>query len=197
MSERHPFTQLQMVWPADQMTAPPPVRLAPGYTLRTYRPGDEPRFYAVMAMAGFTGWDDERLRPWIARILPDGWFMAVHRASDQIVATAMCLHDHSELHPFGGELGWVAGDPAHAGHGLGRAVCAAVTGRFIAAGYHNIHLYTEDLAAGRAPHLSEAGLCAAALCARHARPLAGRLHPTRLALYAGQWREQSGQSAVA
>ncbi len=144
MGEQRPFVQLQMVWPADQMTTPPPVHLAPGYTLRPYRPGDEPRFYAVMAMAGFTGWDDEKLRPWIARILPDGWFMAVHTARDQIVATAMCLHDHTDLHPFGGELGWVAGDPAHTGHGLGRAVCAAVTARFIAAGYHNIHLYTED-----------------------------------------------------
>jgi len=142
MGELRPYVQLQMVWPAARMTAP--VRLPTGYTLRPYRPGDEPRFCQLMALAGFTGWDDERLRPWVARILPDGWFMAVHTASDQIVATAMCLHDHTELHPFGGELGWVAGDPAHAGRGLGLAVCAAVTARFIAAGYRNIHLYTED-----------------------------------------------------
>ena len=28
----------------------------------------------------------------------------------------------SDLHPFGGELGWVAGDPDHKGKGLGRAL---------------------------------------------------------------------------
>ena len=69
--------------------------------------------------------------------------MAVHGESNQIVATAMALQLGSELHPFGGELGWLAGDPAHAGKGLGLAVCAAVTARFIDAGYHAIHLYTE------------------------------------------------------
>ncbi len=69
--------------------------------------------------------------------------MAVHEPSGEIVATAMGLHDHSEQHPFGGELGWVAGDPTHAGQGLGITVCAAVTARLIAAGYRNIHLYTE------------------------------------------------------
>ena len=69
--------------------------------------------------------------------------MAVHTASDTIVATAMGLHDHSDDHPFGGELGWVAADPAHAGQGLGLAVSAAVTARLLAAGYRNVHLYTE------------------------------------------------------
>lgn len=54
------------------------------------------------------------------------------------------MHDHTEQHPFGGELGWLAADPAHAGRGLGMAVSAAVTGRLISAGYRNIHLYTEE-----------------------------------------------------
>ncbi len=144
MAENESFTQLQTVWPEPLLDAPPAVRLPPGYTLRTYRPGDEARFYEVMELAGWPGWDDERLKPWMARILPEGWCMAVHAASGTIVATAMALHSHSELHPFGGELGWVAGDPAHAGKGLGSAVCAAVTSRLIAAGYRNIHLYSED-----------------------------------------------------
>jgi mycothiol synthase len=143
MGENEPYVQLQMVWPAELLDAPPAVRLPPGYGLRTYRPGDEPRFYEVMELAGWPRWNDERLRPWLARILPEGWFMAVHEETGRIVATAMALHDHSELHPFGGELGWLAADPAHAGKGLGMAVSAAVTGRLIQAGYRNIHLYTE------------------------------------------------------
>ncbi len=62
----------------------------------------------------------------------------------EIVASAMALRSQTKTPPFEGELGWLAGDPAHAGKGLGRAVSAAVTTRFIGAGFRNIHLYTED-----------------------------------------------------
>ena len=137
-------TQLQMVWPAELLDAPPLAQLPIGYTLRTFEWGDQPRFYAVMASVGWPEWDDERLQPWLERILPNGWFMAIHEQSDRIVATAMCLHSYSALHPFGGELGWLAGDPAHAGRSLGSVVSAAVTRRFLGAGYTDIHLYTED-----------------------------------------------------
>jgi predicted nucleic acid-binding protein len=34
---------------------------ATGYTIRTYRPGDESRFFQLMDLAGWKGWDDERL----------------------------------------------------------------------------------------------------------------------------------------
>lgn len=137
------YIQLQMVWPTDRLTTPPAPRLSPGYRLRAYQPGDEPRFYEVMTLSGWPGWDDDKLRPWLARIPPRGWIMAIDEQSGQIVATCMCLHDHSNLHPFGGEIGWVASDPAHRGKRLGMAVCAAATARLIEAGYRNIHLYTE------------------------------------------------------
>jgi mycothiol synthase len=140
-------TQLQMVWTDFSRTLP--ISLPNGYTLRTYRRGDEPGFYRVMEAAGFKAWDDARLRPWIGRILPESWFMVTHDDPDNaskngIVATAMGVHDHSDQHPFGGELGWVAADPDHHGKGLGYAACAAVTNRLIGMGYRNIHLYTED-----------------------------------------------------
>ena len=51
---------------------------------------------------------------------------------------------HSEMYPGGGELGWLAGHPAHAGKGLGLAVSAAVTARLIEEGCEVVHLYTED-----------------------------------------------------
>ena len=35
-----PDAQLQMVWPEHLLSAPPAAPLPPGYTLRTYRPGD-------------------------------------------------------------------------------------------------------------------------------------------------------------
>jgi len=143
LSENKSYTQLQMVWPERLLNVPPAVRLPSGYVLRTYQQGDEPRFYKVMELAGWPEWNDEKLRPWLLRILPEGWFMAIHEESSEIVATAMALHDHTWLFPFCGEVGWLAGNPAHAGKGLGMAVSAAVTARFIEAGYRNIHLHTE------------------------------------------------------
>lgn len=139
-----PSQQLRMVWPKERLQQPPPVNVAPGYILRTYRPGDEAAFFQVMGLAGFERWDMSTLLPWLSRILPNGWFLAVHEATGQIVATTMATHNPSELHPFGGELGWVAGHPDHAGKGLGAAVCAAVTQRFLQGGYFNIFLRTDD-----------------------------------------------------
>jgi mycothiol synthase len=135
---------LQMVWPRQRLQQPPTVTVPPGYLLRTYQPGDEPGYYKLMALAGFPEWNDAYLTEWIGRILPEGWFMAMHEATGEIVATAMACYDHTDLHPFGGALGWVAGNPAHAGKGLGAAVSAAATTRLIAAGYRDIHLDTED-----------------------------------------------------
>lgn len=140
--------QLVMTWPIDRLQTPPQPQLPAGYGLRLYQPGDEARFYEVMALSGWSGWNDAKLKPWLARIPPQSWFMVVWQpdvASDEtIVASAMGLHDHTDWHPFGGELGWVCSDPVHRGHGLGLAVCAAVTTRLIQAGYQHIHLYTED-----------------------------------------------------
>lgn len=143
MSEFDPQVQVQMIWPHRLRHTPPPLRLPAGYRLRTYRPGDEGPFFEVMALAGWPGWDDKKLAPWLSRLLPEGWFMAVDEASGRIVATAMALHDPTWLVPFCGELGWVAADPAHTGRGLGFSVSAAVTGRFLETGYPHIHLFTE------------------------------------------------------
>jgi mycothiol synthase len=143
VDETASIPQLQMLWPEARLNAPPTVELPPGYHLRTYRPGDETRFYELMALAGWPGWDMEKLEPWLYRILPEGWFMAVHTASDKLVATTMATHDPTWVEPFCAELGWVAADPAHTGKGLGTAVVAAATTRMIAAGYRHIHLYTE------------------------------------------------------
>jgi mycothiol synthase len=136
--------QLQMVWPYRLLALPPAVQPPPGYAVRTYRRGDEPCFFQVMEQAGWPGWDYEKLQPRIAKIPPGAWFMAIHEESSRIVATAMAVHSHTEQHPFGAALGWVAGDPAHAGKGLGGLVCAAATRRLIEARCRNIHLYTED-----------------------------------------------------
>ncbi len=137
-----PTTQLQMIWP-DGRKAPGKLALR-GYVVRTFRDGDEQSCCALMAAAGFEGWDAKRLAEWRDKALPDGILVAEHKASGVLAATAMAVHRPQPSHPSGGELGWVAALPEHAGKGLGRAVCAAVVRRFLTAGYKRIYLQTDD-----------------------------------------------------
>ena len=144
-----PPKQLQMLWPKHLQNVPPeslaPDRILPvGYRLRTYRAEDEQGYLAVMHAAGFTSFDHEAVQRWLQKVLPDGFFLVEHESTRRIVATAMATHNPTPLHPFGGELGWVAGSPEHAGKHLGRVVCAAVTARFLRAGYRRIYLQTDD-----------------------------------------------------
>jgi mycothiol synthase len=133
-----------MVWPQERLGSPPHFSLPDEYALRTFRPGDEAEHVRLMRVAGFADWSPENLAAAMEKCLPDGFFVVEHSPSHQLVATAMANHQPLPEHPFGGELGWVAGDPEHRGKGLGYAVCAAVTRRFLEIGYRNIFLRTDD-----------------------------------------------------
>jgi mycothiol synthase len=142
-----PAQQLHMLWPADWLIAANPalpMTLPEDYELRTYQPADAAAYLDLMHGAGFTDFDEARLVGWLTKVLPDGFFLIVHRPTGQLAVTAGASHNPDPLHPYGGELGWVAGSPAHAGRGLGRAVCAAVVNRFLSAGYRRIYLRTDD-----------------------------------------------------
>ncbi len=139
-----PVPQLQMAWPERLVERPPAPQVPDGYVLRCYKESDEEGYGDLMAKAGFVGWDHERIARMLRSCLPDGLFLIVHRDTGRPVATAMAQHSPGELHPHGGELGWVAGDPEHKGRALGMAVCAAATARLIRAGYRDIYLRTDD-----------------------------------------------------
>lgn len=136
--------QLQMVWPESMLESLPEVTLPAGYTLRCFQWGDESGYFRLMDSAGFKNWDNETLKPWLAKVLPDGFFVMTESASEEIVASAMATHNPIDLHPFGGNLGWVVASPEHKGKGLGMVVCAAATRRMIQAGYRRIYLQTDD-----------------------------------------------------
>jgi len=136
--------QLRLVWPKYKLQTPPLISLPDGYYVRLYRQGDQVHFYRLMHSVGWDDWNDEKLSYSLNRILPDGWFMVIHESSDEIVASAMALHNYKGYNPFWGELGWLVGAPNHAGHSLGMAVSACVVRRFMEAGYRLINLYTED-----------------------------------------------------
>lgn len=136
--------QLHMLWPMDRFESAPVVNLPQGYALRTFKTEDAEAMVTLMRLAGFEEWNEETLRGALQKAPPEGIFFAVHQATGTLTATAMATHNPLELHPFGGELGWVGADPEHTGKALGAVVCAAVTERFLQAGYKRIYIRTDD-----------------------------------------------------
>jgi mycothiol synthase len=135
--------QLRMLWPAGRR--PPRVPRPPkGYRLRTWREGDAAGYVAVMRAAGFDAWTEENVANVLKSVLPEGLFFVMHEATGRIVATTVACHNPIDHHPFGGELGWVAVDPAHRGRRLSAVTNAAVVRRFLRAGFANIYLRTDD-----------------------------------------------------
>jgi predicted dehydrogenase/GNAT superfamily N-acetyltransferase len=137
-----PQQQLVMEWPEGRPV--PSAPLPAGYELRQYTEADEAAYIELMDKAGFTGWTPEQVRGMIRQVLPDGFFLVVHRPTGRLVATTVSIHRPTDRYPYGGELGWVAGDSEHKGKGLGMVVCAAATARLLQAGYRRIYLQTDD-----------------------------------------------------
>jgi len=160
--------QLKMIWSEALLTSPPEPKLPPDYALRIFDPAQDLADYlSLVHEAGFTDFTPQKVQGCLRRVLPNGFFVVVHKPTRELVATAMASHNPTPYHPYGGELGWVAGRRAHAGKGLGTAVCAAVVRRFLSAGYERIHLLTDDwrlpalkiyLKLGFVPFLFEPGL---------------------------------------
>jgi len=132
-----------MIFPERRLAELPPIRLPDGYAMRQYEARDAAAYVHLLQSAGFE-FAAEHLPIWLERVLPDGLFLVEHQRSGELAASAIAAHHPLELHPFGGELGWVAAAPDHRGRGLGLAVCTAVLRRFAHAGYHRVYLRTDD-----------------------------------------------------
>ena len=132
--------QLQMIWPKDRLNSPPIWTVPDGYTLRTFKPGDEVGYIRVMKLAGFKSWSQNNIIETLKWTVPNGLLFIVHNATKQIVATAAALHRNHKR----GEFGWLAGDFVHNGKGSGYIVSAAVVICFIDTGYRDIYLRTDD-----------------------------------------------------
>jgi mycothiol synthase len=152
--------QLQMVHETlGDENSLPPLPAVPGFTLRTFQPGDEEGWCACFAQwtrPGRTyaesGWTPEKLHGedgWFSlnrdgRIeTPGNLFLVVCDADQSICTTACCWTTNS--HPAGmGELGWVASTDRHRGKGLGNLVTLAVLHRLKQLGKSRARLNTDD-----------------------------------------------------
>ena len=122
-----------------------PPRLPAGYGLRTYRPGDEEAWLAILVTGEFGTWDRPRLDRMLAgerAPLPrDGIFFATH--DDAPVGTA-CVFFHPSPSGDVAEVGWVAVRPEHRGHHLAREICRAALAFSRDQGHDYAYLKTED-----------------------------------------------------
>mgnify|MGYP000489455461 FL=1 len=154
-----------LLWPDG--LRPPDVDVPEGYALRASALTDRDR-EAVEGLLGAGGWpaDVEAFRD---RVLPNGSFVAVERATNAVVGTCSALHDPNAADhrfPFGGAIARLVVDPAHRRQGLGRALAAAATRRLLDAGYDSVRAGVAPdsypalallLNAGYAPYLLDDG----------------------------------------
>jgi mycothiol synthase len=122
-----------------------PPRLPSGYNLRTFQPGDEEPWRALLETGEFGSWDRARLDAMLAGArapLPlDGAFFVV--AGGALVGAA-CTFLHSAGGAEVAELGWVVVHPAHRGQGLALQMTRAVLEYVRAHGLDYCYLKTEE-----------------------------------------------------
>ncbi|MBT5320426.1 MAG: hypothetical protein HOL45_11030 [Chloroflexi bacterium] len=131
--------QIEMVWTGG---GPVDVPVVPnGYELRQFRSDDEAAYNELFHLA-FA--DQNTLIQTRETALEQGLFVVEHIGSGHLVATCAAQHIENDRHPDGTQLGWLVGDPAHAGKRLGTIVSAMVTNRLATAEYALPYLQTND-----------------------------------------------------
>lgn len=167
-ADEPPYRQLRMLWPTALRPASALMHAPRGYQLRGGADDDTEAFLRLMTRVELGTWDVEKVLHWTTTVVPGGWTVVVHEASDQLVATCMGhRRPIKDLYPEGYEVGWIAASPDHAGHGLGRIITAVATARLLDVGARCIYLQTDDfrlpalksyLEVGFVPHLWAEGM---------------------------------------
>jgi mycothiol synthase len=127
----------------------PVLRAPAGYRLRTYRPGDERAWAAIMESAGGIGkeWTVERVRERMIQreqFDPAGMFFATSDAEGgRPVASATAWRAAAGERVLG-NVHMVCALEAHRGLGLGRLVTLAVLHHLRERGFHRADLSTDD-----------------------------------------------------
>ena len=127
-----------MVRPSTSPVSTPDV--PEGYELRQYR-ADDGGAYKDLFNLGFTGVSLEHT---LAQAIADGFYVIEHPASGHLVASCVAERGNWDGGHERGILGWLIGDPSHAGLGLGTIVAAEVTDRLAEEGYSDPGLSTDD-----------------------------------------------------
>ncbi len=131
--------QLRMVLPhraALDLGAVPP-----GYELRTFRPGDEAGWVALLNANGELGdWNLER----VSGVLAGGLVEQFFAVGPAVLAACAGVHDVVLDGATYWEIGWVASHPGHRGNGLGQLVTGAAAVHAQGLASRPIMLRTDD-----------------------------------------------------
>ena len=151
MTDEHPHTKLpppasrsQIRFYRLDLVGLPELAAPEGYALRTYRPGDEEGWAAVLnaAFPDPNPWSVEKIRnEFLDRLpfRPERVFFAEHEG--QIVGCAAAWETGE---PGWGYVHWVAVHPEHQGKRLGRLVTLATLHRFLQEDTHKAFLDTDE-----------------------------------------------------
>jgi mycothiol synthase len=117
-----------------------------GYGLRTYRPGDEDAWIAMLNTGSFGVWDRARLDEFLSgkrgTVPRESIYFAT--MGDAPVGSACLVLKVKEDGSTLPEVGWVVVDPRHQGHHLALHLCRAVLEDIRDRGYEYAYLLTED-----------------------------------------------------
>lgn len=141
--------QLTMVTDRNTVKSLPSISLPPGYTIRSYRPGDEKTWAETLQECGFQSWNETEVLAYLQD--PErrrGSRVVEH--NNRIVAATFASRsrgDSSEAiasRTNEGILDFVVTHPDHRDRGLGKATCTEVAKFFTDLGCTSISLRTDD-----------------------------------------------------
>lgn len=132
---------LEMILPAYNSSVKQHSELPSKYTARFFSENDLEKFNELLIKADM---GICRLEYWHQHILPNGFFVIEDTETSELVATCFASHHPDSRHPYAGNLGWLAVDPAHRGNNLGSVVVSSVMNRLQQAGYKRIYLETHE-----------------------------------------------------
>jgi mycothiol synthase len=115
--------------------------LPPAYELRTYQPGDEFAWAALLKQCGMNEWNCERLMRQAKDRFFRGNALFFLALGPQIVATACGLYG-DEWDGATAQVHLVGVHPAHQGRGLGDYMTRVVINKLTAEGFERIKLFT-------------------------------------------------------
>ena len=133
---------LRMLRPT--LADPPSVDVPSGYGLRTFRPGDERHWLRICEPEFTLGWDAGGLHE---HILDAPWFRPEHMffvTRDDVPVGVAAAWRREPTETVTGTLHFIAVQPEHRGHGLGRVLLGAVLRELAELGFQQCDLSTND-----------------------------------------------------
>ena len=137
-----PPKQLSMIITAETAGRMPVIASAPGFRLRSYQPGDEDSWVALINTGDYgSDWDRARFDEYVAG--PERKEGSRVAERDGVIAAATFASLQPDMDNTG-RVDFVTSLPEYRGLGLGRLVCGEVVRYLVDSGYSRVILFTDD-----------------------------------------------------